>query len=124
MERNEVAKLLNEIDLLYPGRIRMDEKQAAARFNLFCKVLANKNTEEVEANLIAHAEESPHPPSVHALVKKQEKSNVPSVEETRAYIQRYEDMPEPDEETLQAMEEAKKEIRRILKMDIDGSGSE
>ena len=66
----------------------------------------------------------PLPNDFYALVKKQEKSNVPSVEETRAYIQRYEDMPEPDEETLQAMEEAKKEIRRILKMDIDGSGSE
>lgn len=123
MNKNQVGELLDAIDSLYPGRIKIESaEQGKKRFMIFCKILEKHDVEAVNENLIVHAENSPHPPSVHDLVKSKVKSTVPDVNETNEYIQRFQNMPEQSEESKAAMEEAKAAIRKVLKFNDDESG--
>lgn len=114
MERVEIAELLGEIEVLYPNRIKFDRPEdRKMRFETFCRVLKDKDADMVRDNLMAHVEVSPHPPTVADLVKRQEKSVVPNVDETMAYLRSLE-VKENTPEQQQEVEDAKSRIRKIL----------
>lgn len=107
MERYEIAELLAEIEMLYPRRFTIEDQN---QFDTYAKVLAPHDAKQVMKNLYAHVSQSEFPPSVANLVKKQEVSTVPNVEQTHKYLEKF-GKAQADPEVV---EEESAKIKKLL----------
>jgi len=87
MNVKQVADLVKEIMVVYPQVAR--EMTVDELFRVYKKYLLDQDFDKVSANLEKHIKTSEYPPKISQLIAKveDEKYNIPSVEETRAYME-------------------------------------
>lgn len=113
MKKSEVIDLLEQIDLFYPGRFRMEDPQKT--INSWHNLLKDEDPKRIEENLIYHAKNSQYVPGISDLLKEPEgkKRVTPNADETQAYLKRYEEKANQpkDEEEIKKIQQ---EIRKML----------
>lgn len=110
MTKNEVIDLLESIDQCYPGRLKWDKPQELIME--WTKKLEKYDAEMIQENFLAHVETSAYLPTLSDLIRKAPAGKVvPSFQETRDFLKRY-DTPAPVTEEVREAEREK--IRKIL----------
>ena len=87
MNKKEVATLLTMIQNYYPSNFYVQD--ANVMLDLWYMDLKDEDSFKVKANFDIHRKTSNKPPTIADLVKeqlKEQRFNIPSVEETRRYL--------------------------------------
>lgn len=119
MKRNEVIDLLQDIEIFYPGKFKIENARIV---ELWQNAMAEEDAGKINKNLKRYVLHNEWPPSISQLVDAEPEASgpaVPTLEQTKLYLQGMDNQRERVKEELdlhgnEEIEQAKAEIRRIL----------
>lgn len=115
MNRKEVAELLQTIQASYQNKFNV--KDPARTLDTWGKVLLKHDLNKVFSNLERHIETNPFPPTLSDLIKEKpmDRMNaIPNAEETRRYLDSFNNRTELTDEQEQQIKIEQQKIRKIL----------